>query len=186
MAEKNEEQDETEGEEATKKAPMSARTRLIILIAVGVLVILGSIGGTLLLLGVFDSDEDEESVAGGEEMAAMDQQPALNKPKPAMYFPIKPAFVVNFPAKGRQRYLQADITVMTRDPDIFTALQAHIPVVKNRLVMLLGGEVYEELQTDEGKELLRQKAMDALNEIMQQEVGKTGIEQVLFTNFVMQ
>ena len=61
-----------------------------------------------------------------------------------------------------------------------------MPLIKNRLVMLFGGEVYEELQTDEGRELLRQKALEAVKEITEQELGKSDIEQILFTNFVMQ
>jgi flagellar FliL protein len=52
--------------------------------------------------------------------------------------------------------------------------------------MLFSGESYEELQTHEGKELLRQKSLTALQELLQQEVGKSDIEEVLFTSFVMQ
>ena len=52
--------------------------------------------------------------------------------------------------------------------------------------MLFGGEVYDELQTDEGKELLRQKALEVLQEIIKQEVGVNGVEEILFTSFVMQ
>lgn len=185
MAEDNDDLDNNDNGKAAKRAPMGARTKLIMLLAIGLLVIAGSIGGTLFLLGVFDGTDDEDTTVESD-MTAMAEPAVVNKPRPAMYFPIKPAFIVNFPSRGRQHYLQVDMTVMTRDPDVFTGLQTHMPLVKNRLVMLIGGEVYEELQTDEGKELLRQKSMDALQEIMQQELGKTGVEQVLFTNFVMQ
>lgn len=186
MAEDKDDQDNDDsGEAAAKKSPMSGKKKLIILVATGLLVILGSIGGTLWLLGVFEGG-DEAEMAAADTAAQTTDKPAVNKPKPAMYFPIKPAFIVNFPTQGRQRFLQVDITVMTRDPDIFGALQSNLPLVKNRLVMLLSGQVYKELQTDEGKEMLRQKALQALRDLMQQEVGKNDIEQVLFTNFVMQ
>lgn len=187
MAENEQDQTDSEGQESKQpRKPLSARTKLIILITLGVLAIGGSVFGTLYLLGVVGGGE---SAPMEEEMAQADparQQAMANKPIPAMYFPIKPAFVVSFPARGKQRYLQVEITVMTRDSDIFVALQTHMPLIKNRLVLLLGGQVYEEMQTDEGKELLRQKALQALNEIMQQELGKGGVEEVLFTNFVMQ
>lgn len=187
MAEKEDDQNEGEEQAPKPRKPMSPRIKLIIFISIGVLVIVGSIVGTLLMLGVFEGDDNPMAEMAGEgEQAADTAQPAKPTVRPAMYFPIKPAFVVNFPSRGKQRYLQADITVMTRDPDIFTAMQTHMPLVKNRMVLLLGGQVYEELQTDEGKELLRQKAREALDEIMQQELGKTGVEEVLFTNFVMQ
>ena len=178
-----EENEDQEVEEAPKeKKPMSGKTKMIILIVVGLLVLAGSIGGTLFALGFFDSPEVELEEVEGEAA----EQVVDNKPKPAMYFPIKPAFVVNFPSRGRQRYLQVEVTVLTREMEVFNAMQTHMPLIKNRLVMTFGGEVYDELQTDEGKELLRQKALEALQQVMQEEIGKPGIEEVLFTNFVMQ
>lgn len=185
MAEDNQDQ-ENEQEQASKpKKPMNPKVKLIIIVVIGLLVVVGSIFGTLVALGVFEGGDDMSVSEMPEQTASPDQAPQPTV-RPAMYFPIKPAFVVNFPSRGKQRYLQVDITVMTRDPDIFTAMQTHMPLVKNRLVMMLSGQVYEELQTDEGKELLRQKAMQALDEVMQQELGKQGVEEILFTNFVMQ
>lgn len=167
-----------ETEEGEKKAG-GGKGKLLIFIVIGLLLVAISVGGTLFFLGVFDSDEVAEE---GADLA----EPVAEATKPAMYFPIKPAFVVNFQSRGRTRYLQADVTVMTRNPAVFDAIQMHLPLIKNKLVMLFSGAVYEELQTDEGKELLRQQALVALQEIMQQEIGEAGVEQVLFTNFVMQ
>ncbi|MGK0501213.1 MAG: flagellar FliL protein [Oceanicoccus sp.] len=184
MAEENEEQATEEGSEQKERKPLSPKLKLIIWIVAGVLALLVTVGGTLYLLGFFDSGStDAEETDEGEEVAI---KVVENMPQPAMYFPIKPAFIVNFPSRGRQRYLQAEVTVLTRDGDVFSAMQMHLPLIKNRLVMMFGGEMYEELQTDEGKELLRQKSLEAIQEIMQQEIGKPGIEEVLFTNFVMQ
>ena len=185
MAEEDEDDQLQEEAETGGEGSGSGKKKLIILIVIGLLVVGGTIGGTLFLLGFFDGDGgDEGSDENVEDSATEVVVP--EKPKSAMYFPIKPAFVVNFHSRGRQRYLQAELTVMTRDMDVFNAMQTHMPLIKNRMVMLLGGEVYEELQTDEGKELLRQKALQALQDIMQQEIAKPGIEQVLFTSFVMQ
>ncbi|MFA7552893.1 MAG: flagellar basal body-associated FliL family protein [Spongiibacteraceae bacterium] len=179
MAEDNETQDTDSP--ATGKS-IGGKTKLILWILLGLLVVAGSVGVTLYLLGFFDKSAAENLSL---EDAALAQE-ELNKPAPAMYFPIKPAFVINFSSRGKQRYLQTDITILTRDIEVFSAIQAHSPLIKNHLIMLLSGEIYEELQTDEGKELLRQKLLVALNGIMQQEIGKDGIEEVLFTSFVMQ
>jgi flagellar FliL protein len=175
MAEDNEEQP------ATADSGSGSKKNLIIIIVIVVLAMAVSIGGTLFALGFFDSSATETVETDDPEAAVV-----VNKPAAAIYFPIKPAFVVNFPSKGRQRYLQVDVTVLTRDIAIFDAMQRHMPLIKNRLNMMMSGEVYEELQTDEGKELLRQNALQALQEIMQAEVGSVGVEEVLFTNFVMQ
>ena len=180
MADEDNENENAEGEEKAG----GGKGKLIILIVAGLLVLGICVGGTLFALGFFDSSEEE--LAEGEEGAAEVAEEVIDKPSPAMYFPIKPVFVVNFPSRGRQRYLQVDVTVLTRDQEVFTALQTHLPLIKNNLNMLFSGEIYEELQTDEGKELLRQKASEALQDVMTQELGKPGVEEVLFTNFVMQ
>lgn len=186
----NQDAEEQEGEGKPKKKIDPRKLKLIALIVTFVLLIGGSIGGTLFLLGVFDGGEAVEEVASEEteetegEEGAADKLPA--KPA-AMYFPIKPAFVVNYSARGRQRFLQAEVTVLTRDQQVFDAIQQHLPLVKNQLVMLFGGETYEDLQTDEGRELLRQKSIEVLQSTISQEIGKEdGVEEVLFTSFVMQ
>ena len=61
-----------------------------------------------------------------------------------------------------------------------------MPAIRNALVMLLSGQSFETLQTPEGKEALREQALVKIQEVLQQEIGKPGIEQVLFVNFVMQ
>lgn len=169
-------------ESGSETAAAGGKKKLIIFVLLTLVLVGISVGGTLYFLGFFDPPAPEP---GTEEAAA--QETAEAAPQPAMYFPIKPAFVVNFQSRGRQRFLQTDVTVMTRDQRVFTALQSNLPLVKNRLVMILSGELYEELQTDEGKELLRQKAHEGLQQIILEEIGaEDGVEQVLFTNFVMQ
>jgi flagellar FliL protein len=109
------------------------------------------------------------------------------KPKlAAIYFPLKPALIVNYQARGRQRFLQAEITIMAREDDVIEAVEMHMPMIRNSLILLFSGQVYEELQTDEGRELLRQAALAELQTIIEKELGKPGIEKVLFTNLVMQ
>ena len=94
--------------------------------------------------------------------------------------------IVNYQARGRQRFLQAEITVMAREDDVIEAVELHMPMIRNSLILLFSGQVYAELQTEEGRELLRQLALLELQEIMEKELGKPGIEKILFTNLVMQ
>ncbi len=151
--------------------------RSLILGGAAVLLIALSIGGTLLTMHL---------VAMAREKALQ----ALEAPEPAklpaIYYPIKPPIVANFSARGRQRMLQAELTVMTRDAAVISAIELHQPMLRNALVMLYSGQDFAELQTAEGKELLRQASLQELQRLLEQEIGRPGIEQVLFTNFVMQ
>ncbi|MGH1441247.1 MAG: flagellar basal body-associated FliL family protein [Cellvibrionaceae bacterium] len=185
MAEENDQEDNNEEEK-----PKGNKKKLI-LFAVAVLVLIGiSVGGTLVAVKlltpepevVVELDEDGNPIDPSTEGEEEPEPPKL----PAIYFPLKPPLIVNYEARGRQRFLQAEITVMAREDDVIEAIEIHMPMIRNSLILLFSGQVYEELQTDEGRELLRQAALVELQSIMEKEIGKPGVEKVLFTNLVMQ
>lgn len=113
-------------------------------------------------------------------------QADVNVKLPALYEPMAPAFVVNFNANGRQRYMQVSVTLQARDPADLKALMVHIPVIRNNLVMLFSGQAFDDLATPVGQEILRQKTTASVQEVAQKELGKVVIDQALFTNFVLQ
>lgn len=107
-------------------------------------------------------------------------------PAPVQYVELSPAFIVNFPYQGRQRFMQATVTVMGRDADALEAVQHHMPVIRHNLINLLSAQLIVVFEDPTGIEQLRQMATDEVNQILQREIGREGIEQLLFTNFVMQ
>lgn len=155
-----------------------SKLKLIMLIVVGLLLAVGlSIGGTWFILSKGDKHEE----AKPEEAAAA--APVL---QPAIYQDLMPAFVVNFNYQNRTRYLQVSMALMSRDAAGMEKLKVHMPVLRNRLVMLLSGQDFAALQTPLGKEMLLQQALASVQELAQKETGSTVVEQVLFTNFVLQ
>lgn len=163
----------TEAQDAGK-----GRLKIIIAIAVAFLLAIGlSIGGTLFFL---DKGGDEAA-----EQPAEAGQTATGKPA-AIYEVLMPAFVVNFNHKGRQRYMQVSVALMSRDQLALDALKGHMPLLRNHLVMLFSSQDFAALMTPVGKEMLRQQATSSVQELAQKEVGKLAVEQVLFTNFVLQ
>mgnify|MGYP003597576530 FL=1 len=100
--------------------------------------------------------------------------------------PMTPAFIANFNQNGRQRYMQVSITLQARNQADLDALKVHMPVIRNNLVMLFSGQSFDTLATPVGQEMLRQKATASVQEVAQKEVGKVVVEQLLFTNFVLQ
>lgn len=181
----DDQEDNQEQDESPKK---SGKKKLILIIVGVVLLIALSVGGTLAAMHFLAPEPPaEEALIEGEE-AEVDnaEEDEVVIKSPAIYFPLKPPIIVNFQARGRQRFLQAELTLMAREEDVIQAIELHMPTLRHNLVILFGGQVYEELQTDEGKELLRQSALLKLQEVMEKEIGKKGIEQILFTNFVMQ
>lgn len=170
----------TEGAADPAAAAKAKRKKLFIMIALVVALVAISVGSTLALVSFFSDSAEPTGTEGSESTAAVEVK------QPAIYYPMLPVFVVNFESQGRQRFLQAELNLMLRDKDVVPALELHMPAIRNSLVMLFGGQIYEDLQTAEGKELLRQQALLSVQEVLQKEIGKPGVEQVLFTNFVMQ
>ena len=82
--------------------------------------------------------------------------------------------------------MQANVVLMGRQPEAMSALADHLPLIRNRLVMLFSSAEFESLMTAEGKEALRMQATLAVQELMEQELGEPVIESVLFTNLVLQ
>ncbi len=105
---------------------------------------------------------------------------------PPQYLVLKP-FVVNFQAGQLVRYLQVSIQVMSRDPKTIKLLQQNDPVVRNDLLLLLGGQQYTTLDTEAGKEQLRQSVLTAIRNVVGQAGGHPErVAAVYFTSFVMQ
>ncbi|MBU2710445.1 flagellar basal body-associated FliL family protein [Zooshikella harenae] len=172
-------QDETESPEAEVDSEASGgkKKKLIIFIVV-VLVVLGGAAGITLYMLMGSGETAGEGDSSAESQKA-------TKP-PAIYFAMEPPFTVDFQVGGRQRYAQLSITVMGRDPEAMAAVKQHEPLIRNNLVLLIASEDFQTLQTSEGKEMLKQKATESIQQVLQQEIGKPGIETVLFTGFVMQ
>ena len=149
------------------------KLKLIILIVVAVLLAIGlSVGATWYFMHSPKS----------EPVPQVDS----NVKPAALYEPMAPAFVVNYNANGRQRYMQVSVTLQARDPADLKALMVHMPVIRNNLVMLFSGQSFDDLATPVGQEILRQKTTASVQEVAQKELGKVVIDQVLFTNFVLQ
>lgn len=160
-------------EDKTEEQGKSGSKKLVIIIAVVVLLLIG--GGVAAFFLLSGSEDSAEQVEDAEPVQ-----------KPAIYFDFKPPFVVNYQWKGRQRYVQISMSVMTREENVVETLETHMPLVRNNLVMILGAQDFENLRTPEGKEALRESILEEMQRILTEEMGEPGVEKVLFTNFVMQ
>ncbi|KIU51352.1 flagellar basal body protein FliL [Pseudomonas putida] len=161
--------------EAVKDPAVKGKLKLILLLVLALLLAIGlSVGATWFFL------------QRGDSKPQVDPATVSNVRPAAIYEPLAPAFVVNFNQNGRQRYMQVSITMQGRDQAALDALKVHMPVIRNNLVMLFSGQAFDSLATPVGQEMLRQKATASVQEVAQKEVGKLVIDQLLFTNFVLQ
>ena len=173
-----------EADDQVEEKAGGGKKKIILLAVVGLVLVGLSIGGTLMAMKFLGKEPAAELAEGGEE--GTETEPVEEIKAPAIYYPLKPTIIVNFNARGKQRYLQAEVSLLVRDNDVVAAIEEHSMMLQHGLLMLFSGQDYNELQTPEGKELLRQQALAEVQRLLEQEIGKPGVEQLLFTNLVMQ
>lgn len=169
-------------EQTSGDAKPKGKKKLIIIIVAALLVLGG--GGAAAWFLLLAGDPPAEEAEGEEAEAAEEVQEVRAE---ALYVGLDPAFVINFhDADDRRRFLKAELSVVTRDPETQAALIKHMPMVRNALVLLFSRQVYEDLIPHEGKEALRAAARDEVEQVLASEAGSAAVEDVLFTSFVMQ
>lgn len=104
----------------------------------------------------------------------------------AIYLPLKPPFVVNYGGPGRLRYMKIEVSVRMSSPSGANAIRHHMPYIRNDLIMLYSSQDEETLDTQEGKELLRQKTHEAIENILMDEDGESDLVEVYFNQLVLQ
>lgn len=103
------------------------------------------------------------------------------------YMDIKPALITNFGGPGPIHFIKAEITLRVgTSAEKREAVAHHMPRIRHELIMLLSRQSGTDLETMEGKEKLRTDALTAIQKFMEVEAGKKTVDDLLFTNFVIQ
>jgi flagellar FliL protein len=105
---------------------------------------------------------------------------------PPQYLAFDPPLVASIDDRGTIRFLQVTVEVMARDEKIIADAKTHMPVLRNNLLMMLGGQTITSLTNREEKEKLRKQALTEVQKIMKANTGATGVEDLYFTSFVVQ
>jgi flagellar FliL protein len=164
-------------EQVRPAAPAKSGGKGMLLLGVGLLLVIAAgVGGYFVFAGR-SAASAEHGATGAEHgsSAAGD-----------IYYAMDPPFIVNFEIPAPVRFLQVTVEIMAHEQSAIDAVQKHMPVIRNNLMMLFSGQDYQVIRTREGKEALRARTLAEIQSILKQRTGKPGIEAVYFTSFVMQ
>lgn len=104
-----------------------------------------------------------------------------------IYIPLSEPMVVNYGGPGRLKYLRAEISLRIEASQDAGVIRHHMPLIRHHLVMLFSRQGEEEINTQSGREQLRQTALAETNALLAQEEGREGVvTDLLFRNFVVQ
>ncbi len=106
----------------------------------------------------------------------------------AQYVHLQPAFVLNYGdnATGRLKYIRTDIALRVLGPEAAGKVNHHQAYVRNQLVLLLSQQTEETVNSAQGREELRQVALEEVRALLSELEGKPYVEDLYFQNFVAQ
>ena len=91
-------------------------------------------------------------------------------------------FTVNL---GTGNYLQIGLILEAATPEATHELDLYKPKIQHAIILLLSGKDDAKLRTLPGKKALIEEIIEAANHVIH-ETEKTGVNEVLFTNFIIQ
>ena len=155
---------------------MAASRKSRSLLLIGLLIVLLAVASSVAVYFFLDARD-------GSEATEVDDEP-VEAPVP-IFVTINP-FTVNLQSDYGDRLLYVGLSLRVGDEATSTFLTQHMPEVRSRLLMLLSGKSAEELIKPEGKVQLKQQILDLFNEPITTPQPTLSIDDVLFSDFIVQ
>ena len=168
-----------------------SKSKIVILLAVGIITIGLVVAGILYGLGFFDQSLDAESA-----IAAMDskeradlQQEASNARAgtQASYYEITPNLISNI--SNSRQMIQLKVAVMTvydEEEQIIERVKLHDYPIRSAFLQVLSEQTEEMMLQPEFRESLALRLKNTINEVLTEIEGSGGVEAVYFTEFLIQ
>jgi flagellar FliL protein len=133
-------------------APRAGRKKLIIIIA-AVLLLLAVGGAAALMLLKGKAQDDEDDLDDDAPAATASASGRKGAPAAPVYLPMD-VFTVNLADRDADRFAQVGITLEVPDAKASDQIKAHMPAVRNRILLAIADRTAAELSTRQGKEQL--------------------------------
>lgn len=102
------------------------------------------------------------------------------------YFEINSPFIVNLISEKDVVYLQVHAQFLLAQPELKSHLSTHMPAIKHTIMMVLSEQTVENLKSMQGKQLLREKTVQAVRTLLKKQIGEPVVKDILFTSFIIQ
>ena len=86
---------------------------------------------------------------------------------------------------GRAHLIELGLVLVLWDEQTAEVLNVHAPKIISIVSFKLGEQTFSSLKSLQGRELLKQNILSASQKIMQAEVGRFRIENILFTRYTL-
>ncbi len=160
--------------DAAEGAPKKGKGKLLIIIVAAVVLLAGGGGAAWFFM------HNKKAASEGQEEAKHEAEPA----KPPVFVKLE-TFTVNLASEGEDRMLQTDVELKVVDAKVVETVKAHMPEVRNTLLLLLSSKTASALATTDGKQKLSVEIKTKINKELHVKESE-GVSGVFFTTFVIQ
>lgn len=108
-----------------------------------------------------------------------------NKPV-YIYFGLEPDIITNYTSETNKiGFISVSVEFMLADNDGLDIIEKHEPLIRDKIISLLGQQSPQHLRSLTGREEIRKVIQNEVNTLLQQETGKGVIENLLFTKYLL-
>ena len=108
-------------------------------------------------------------------------------PLSAIYVPVIPAFVVNYGGQGKLKYIKLEVSLRVKNSSSSNSVRHHMPLIRDYLVREFSRLDDVDVDSQQGKELVRVKALEGVKALLFKEEGDAvEVIGLYFNNFLVQ
>ncbi|WP_350432209.1 flagellar basal body-associated protein FliL [Shewanella sp. H8] len=129
---------------------------------------------------VYAADEKAEEKQVADEKVAEKQVT-----EDYAYYGFEPDIVTNYISNRKKLgFVKISIELMVKNPDDLIILEHHDPLLRSAIVEILGNQSEDKVKSLSGREEIRRECYKTLNLLMEKEVGRSVVVNLLFTKYL--
>lgn len=103
-----------------------------------------------------------------------------------VYFGLHPDIITNYVNDSDKiGFINVSVELMLASNENLAIIEKHEPLIRDKIISILGKESPQRLRTLTGREEVRKIALNEINILLKQESGVAAVENLLFTKYLM-
>lgn len=103
-----------------------------------------------------------------------------------IYYRLQPDIVVNYGDKGRFRFIRTEISLLVTSSESQKLVDRHKAYIRNNVILFLSAQDVKIIKDPNAREQLRTQLLENVQALMKKLESKPCVEQLYFTNFIVQ
>ena len=101
------------------------------------------------------------------------------------YYGFEPDIVTNYISNRKKLgFVKISVELMVKVPEDLIVLEHHDPLLRAAIIEILGAQTEDKVKSLTGKEEIRRECYDTLNRLLEQEIGRPLVVNLLFTKYL--